>query len=138
MKKFLTLVLGLIMITACSSDDKGSSTVDGAKITKKWYFSTTKIGGQTIPYTDHEDCGKDYVEFLSSGVFREVDVMDCELIIDAGTWNLDGKNLTIFFSDGPKDFVVSKLTATVLEVTYQEDYDDNGVLETVITTFTDK
>ena len=136
MKKILTLVLGLTMMAACSSDDDGSSTVDNSKITKKWYHNSTIIFGQEFPYDDHEECGKDYVEFLVNGTFKDVDVWDCELDVETVTWKLEGSKLTLVFPDGSKELIVSKLTETVLEVTHQEDYDGDGAEETVISTFT--
>lgn len=96
MKKFLSLVLGLVLLSACSSDDKESS-VDSTKLTKKWYYSTTKVFGMTFPYEDHEPCGKDYIEFLTGGIVNSVDIWDCEAFTDTGAWALEGKKLTISF-----------------------------------------
>lgn len=135
MKKILSLVFGLVFLAACSSDDKESS-IDASKLTKKWYFSTTKVFGQTIPYTDHEECGKDYIEFLTGGIVKTVDVWECESYTDTGAWALEGKKLTISFEGEIDTATITKLTATTLQISYKEDYDEDGKLETIVTTFT--
>ena len=96
MKKMFTLALGLVLLGSCSSDDSGSSTIDTAQLTnKKWYYSNSIVNGVSFPYLDHEACGKDYIEFLAGGVYRDVDVWDCENDITTGTWSLNGETITV-------------------------------------------
>lgn len=135
MKKIYTLGLGLLLLASCSSDDGGSS-IDVSQLTKKWYFNTTKVAGQTIPYDDHEDCGKDYIEFVEGGEMRQVDVWDCEEYVDTAEWTLEGKTITISFFGQSASATITKLTETVLEVKTKYDFDEDGDEETVVETYT--
>lgn len=136
MKKFFTLGLSLLLLASCSNDDDNS--IDAAKLTnKKWYFGTTKVLGQTIPYDDHEACGKDYIEFLSSGTLRQVDVFNCEEDEYTVPYTLKGNKVTVSDLGQKVTVTISKLTSSTLEITYKDDYDDNGTQETVVETYTD-
>ncbi len=135
MKKIFTLGLGLLMLASCSSDDDNS--IDAAKLTdKKWYYGTTKVLGQTIPYDDHEECGKDYIEFLSTGTLRNVDIWDCEEDVFSIPYTLKGNKVTVSAFGETMTVTIRKVTNTVLEISYKEDFDDNGTEETVIETYT--
>ena len=135
MKKIFTLGLGILMLASCSSDDSGSS-IDASKLTKKWYYSTTKVLGQTFPYEDHEECGKDYIQFIDGGVFKDVDVWDCEEYEDVANWTLDGKKITLTFFGQSTTATIQKLTDTSLQVTYKDDFNEDGKDETVVQTYT--
>jgi hypothetical protein len=137
MKKVFALGLGILMLASCSKDDEASA-IDASKLPKKWYFSTTRVLGQTIPYDDHEECGKDYLEFLSSGILKSVDIWDCVSYTDTGAWILEGNKITISFDGAAaaESGTVSKLTDTELQLTIRGDYNDDGKDETIISTFT--
>jgi hypothetical protein len=136
------LALGAIALTlgACSSDDDGP-TIDYAQLTQKWYYVSEKVGGETIPYDDHEACGKDYLEFKEDGTVIDADVWDC----DAGTpmtdtqtmsYERDGKNLSISAFGFTQTGKIKKLTSTSMELSAVYDYDDDGDEETVVSVFT--
>lgn len=137
MKKIFTLVLGLALMTACSSDDSGNS-VDVSKLTnKKWYFASYKVAGQTIPYeNDDATCGRDYNQFLVNGTLEDAYFSDCALFVDEGTWVLNGNKLTGTFEGDIETVTIKKLTGTELEVEAKNDFDENGTEETVRVVFT--
>ena len=135
MKKIYALGLGLLFLASCASDDGGSS-VDESQLTKKWYYVSSVYSGITIPYDDHEACGKDYIEFVTGGIMRDVDVWDCEEDVYMGIWSLDGNKLTVG-SDGESSVVtISKLNETTLQVKAKYDLDEDGDEETVVQNFT--
>ena len=138
MKKMFTLALGLVLLGSCSSDDSGSSTIDTAQLTnKKWYYSNSIVNGVSFPYLDHEACGKDYIEFLAGGVYRDVDVWDCENDITTGTWSLNGETITVnIVNEGSNNGNIVSLTSNALTVSSSFDFNEDGTSETVIQNFT--
>ncbi len=138
MKKMFTLALGLVLLGSCSSDDSGSSTIDTAQLTnKKWYYSNSIVNGVSFPYLDHEACGKDYIEFLAGGVYRDVDVWDCENDITTGTWSLNGETITVnVANEGSNNGNIVSLTTNSLTVSSSFDFNEDGTSETVIQNFT--
>ena len=138
MKKIFTLALGLVLLGSCSSDDSGSSTIDTAQLTnKKWYYSNSIVNGVSFPYLDHEACGKDYIEFLAGGVYRDVDVWDCENDITTGTWSLNGETITVnVANEGSNNGNIVSLTTNSLTVSSSFDFNEDGTSETVIQNFT--
>ena len=133
-RKILALGFAALFLASCSKDDDNS--IDESKLTKKWYFESTKVGGVTFPYDDHEECGKDYVEFVPGGVFRDVDVWDCEDDVYTGTWDLDGKKLTIVEGGEADSVTITTLTATKLVVKSTFDFDGDGTEEVAFASFT--
>lgn len=135
MKKIFALGLGILMLASCSNDDN-SNSIDSSKLTKKWYFSTTKVFGQTFPYDDHEECGKDYLEFLSSGILKSVDIWDCIPYSEDGAWVLEGNKITVSVDGEVSTGTIDKLTDTELQLTIQGDFNGDGNNETIVSTFT--
>lgn len=122
--KFSGLLLASALLFSCSSDDDNGS----ASIVGKWAFVDTVVDGVSEPYDDHEDCGKDYVEFKADNTYVSVDVWGCEEDVDDyGTYSLNGNKLTI---NGMTNDVT--ITNTRLSIIAMEDYDDDGTLEEVI------
>lgn len=135
MKKFNLLALAILssFVFSCSSDD--SATTSG-ELTGKWYFKEYKVQGQTIPYDDHEECGKDYIQFNNNGTGANVDVWDCVEDIASFTYTRSGNNLSIT-SDGETDTVgITELSSTTLKIKTTSDFDDDGDDETVIIVLT--
>lgn len=138
MKKFFTLGLGILMLASCSSDDSGSS-IDASKLTnKKWYAVSFKVLGQTIPVeTDYPQCGREYIMFKTGGVFASnYFTVDCQEFIDNGSWVLDGKTIATNQDGSITNAKINKLTSTELIVTSQEDFDEDGKLDTITLTLT--
>ncbi|SFU41783.1 Lipocalin-like domain-containing protein [Pustulibacterium marinum] len=139
-KTFVSLLTaGLIAMTiSCNSDDDATTneptagTVTAELMEGKWYFVDTQINGISIPYNDHEDCGKDYLEFKADGTLWQIDVWDCELDYEQiGTYAITDGDL---YMNG--DYVdVTTLTANALSITIMEDVDEDGTPEEVISNF---
>jgi hypothetical protein len=137
--KLLALTLLAAMFASCSSDD--GESIDYNQLNKKWYHVSEKIGGQTFPYDDHEPCGKDYIEFMSSGMGRFVDVWDCNgstavIEQDEFSWTRSGKTIIVSIMGYTENATITKLTANTLQVKVMYDWDDDGVDDTVIETYT--
>ncbi len=133
-KKFLALGFAALFLASCSKDDDNS--IDASKLTKKWYYESTKINGVVIPYTDHEECGKDYIEFVEGGVMRDVDVWDCVEDVETYAWSLSGKKLTIVDGTDVETATVKTLSNTKLVISAKYDLDGDGTDETVYENFT--
>lgn len=130
-------VLSLLIFSAfaisCSSEDGPSTSGD---LTGKWYFKEYKVQGQTIPYDDHEACGRDYIQFNADGTGANVDVWDCVEDIAPFSYTKSGNNLTIT-SDGVSDIVrITELSSANLKIKTTSDFDDDGDDETVIIVLT--
>lgn len=121
-------------MASCSGDDDNS--VKSADLVGKWYPVSYKYSGVTIPYGDHEDCGKDYTEFLANGILNDVDVYQCEAQSDAGSWSLDGNKITVIFDGDAETAKITKLSGTTLQIEFTEDFDGNGTDEKVVETYT--
>lgn len=140
MKKFLALgCLTALLFASCSDDD--SSSVDMSKLVGKWYNASITANGQTIPYDDNEVCGKDYIEFTSDKVVKQVDVYDCDgntPVSDSysGTYSTDGNKITITIFEQSATATVTRLDGNTLSVTYKEDFDEDGDTEDVTETYT--
>ncbi|MGQ2983254.1 lipocalin family protein [Flavobacterium sp.] len=124
MKKLIGLSLALALFASCSDDDSSSSSsVNMDHLTKKWYPVTTTINGVDIPYDDHEECGNDYIEFIEGGVFKEVDVWDCEPMTDTGTYTVANKTITTVVDGYTEVATIKSLSSTKLVVTTEVEAD---------------
>ncbi|MFN3967312.1 lipocalin family protein [Flavobacterium sp.] len=135
MKKLSLFSLAILSSFAisCSSDDGPTTSGD---LIGKWYFKEYKVQGQTIPYDDHEECGKDYIQFNDNGTGANVDVWDCVEDIASFTYTRSGNSLTIT-SDGVSDTVqITELSSANLKIKTTSDFDDDGDDETVIIVLT--
>lgn len=133
MKKIFTLALGFLILASCSSDDNGSS-IDASKFTdKKWYAVSIKVLGQTIPAdSDYPECGREYIMFKTGGVFATSYFNeDCQEFVEVGSWVLDGKTIATNQDGSITNAKIKKLTDTQLQVTTQEDYNEDGKTETI-------
>ena len=130
----LSIVVALTTLAfSCSSDD-GPST--SGELTGKWYYKEYKVAGQTIPYDDHEACGKDYIQFNTNGTGANVDVWDCEDDIAPFTYTRTGNSITVS-SDGFSDTAqITELSSTTLKIKVVYDFYDDGDEQTVIEVYT--
>lgn len=128
MKKLLLFVsIFAISLVSCSDDDDNSTTVNEANLLKKWYFKEYVVAGQTIPYVN-EPCGRDYMEFLTGGVYKEYYVYSCdptEADTDTGAWALSGTTLTVNILGDTYSGTISSLTSTTMQLTTTADFDDD-------------
>lgn len=126
-KLFLFVSIFAISLVSCSDDDDNSTPVNEANIMKKWYLKSYEVAGQTIPYLN-EPCGRDYMEFLSGGVYKEYYIYGCDPIdadTDTGTWALSGNSLTVNILGDTETATVSSLTSTTMQFTKLADYDED-------------
>ena len=122
MKKVLFLCLGLLAIglttTGCSNDDENAS-IEG-----KWFFSQTglSVGGQEAldPYVHTEGCEKDYWEFNTGGVLKEVsfnkDGSTCESDIVLGTYTKSDNNLLVSLNGQSNVYTIMTLNSSTLKI----------------------
>lgn len=123
MKKISSVFLTLLFLVSCSSDDDSSST--GVTIYGKWHQKEVTINNITIPYDDHEPCGKDYIEFYDHNKIRSVDVWNCEEDTDwIGTFTKTNNFLTL--SNGIENRIVEIIELTSEALAYKYDHDENG------------
>lgn len=135
MKKIKLIVPLLLtgLIFSCSSDD-GATT--SGELTGKWYYKEYRVAGQTIPYDDHEACGKDYIQFNANGTGANVDVWDCVEDAAPYTYTRSGNTITIT-SDGVSDTAqIIELSETTLKAKRSYDFDDDGDDDQVIEVYT--
>jgi hypothetical protein len=118
MKKVLGLGLALLCLTACSDDDKPKEKVSFDQLTKRWFYTATKIGSTSEPY-DNLECGKDYIEFQANNAVKEGDWFDCQQdpAVTTGTYtvNEDTKALTTVIDGETETYTVTKLNSKELE-----------------------
>lgn len=128
--KVSALILMSAFLFSCSSDDDNSNPTS---IVGKWANIDTVVDGTSIPYDDHEACGKDYVEFQSDNTYVNIDVLDCEEITDlSGNYSINGNFITI---DG-ETAEITQLTESRLSMKiWDEDFDDDDELDEVILNF---
>lgn len=122
-----------VLVASCSSDD-GATT--SGELTGKWYYKEYRVAGQTIPYDDHEACGKDYVQFNANGTAANVDVWDCAEDAAPFTYTRSGNTITAT-SDGVSSTAqIIELSTTTLKVKVSYDFDGDGDDESVIEVYT--
>lgn len=114
------------LLVSCSDDDSSSSVSVEKLVGKKWYYNSYKFAGQTIPYDDHEECGKDYIQFFANGTAEDVDIWDCEADTETGNFTLVGKTLTIVSGGDTQTATVKQLSSNKLILEATEDIEDTG------------
>ena len=96
--RFLILAfLSLGLFTACEvKDDSPNDTQQiNEELLGIWYFDAMIVQDEEIPYDDHEECGKDYIQFNDDGTYQQVDIWGCEEDIDAeGTYTATENTIT--------------------------------------------
>jgi hypothetical protein len=117
MKKLLALGFALFCLSACSGDDSSEPSVNLDQLAKRWYYVSSKIGGQTIPYAGNLSCGKDYMEFLTSNTVKDVDYYDCQEDPDVatGTYTAVETTLTTNINGESITYTIKKLNSKALE-----------------------
>ncbi|NMH25719.1 lipocalin-like domain-containing protein [Flavobacterium solisilvae] len=131
--KLSAVIATSILVFSCSSDD-GPST--SGELTGKWYNKEYKVAGQTIPYDDHEECGKDYIQFNSNGTGRSVDVWDCEEDSENFTYTKTSNSITITMGGESATAQIVELSSSTLRVKVNYDFDGDGDDESVIEVYT--
>lgn len=134
--------ISITIFCSCVPDDENNTNPPimerNEKLTGLWYFDDAIINGEVFPYPDHEDCGKDYIEFRADGTFLQVDIWECEEDIDAsGTYTVSSETITITYSENDiQSIKIINLTNQNLTLESNYDYNDNGEEEAVQQRFT--
>lgn len=135
MKKTL-IFLSLFAFSGCGSDGGGSSE---PTLFRKWYYKDVTSGGVTVPYPDHESCGKDYISFYGYDRVRGVDIDDCEHEIDwERQFTFVDNILTIYDDTFSLSATVTRLDKEYLIYEYDDDLDGDGSAEHHIVRFTSR
>jgi hypothetical protein len=109
MKKIKIFMFAFILagmtVVSCSSDDNAgpAPTIEGKWNQEKTVVRINNGASTDIPYSGNQaGCEKDYVEFVTGGVFNEViyfdpaGTVDCEVdMLPPGSWNKNDNILTI-------------------------------------------
>jgi hypothetical protein len=142
MKKYL-LPLALLsfgLFTACDKgdDSPGEAQQINEELLGTWYIDATIVGDEEFPYDDHEDCGKDYIEFNEDGSYRQIDIWNCEEDVeDEATYTANQNTITINFSENEVVVMdIATLNSEMLLVEGMEDLDEDGDEEMVQQRFT--
>ncbi len=90
------------------------------------------INGERIPYDDHEDCGRDYIEFKEDGTIWQMDVWDCkEYYEHTGVYSISDGQLHL----NGETVKVNELNSSNFSITGEEDYDEDGEMDEVTLNF---
>lgn len=119
--KFTLLsVFAVLFLVSCGSDDNGG--IDTSKLLGKWYYHSFVVEGMTYPYNDHEDCGKDYLDFLENGIVKNVDIWECEEDVETAHYSVSGNKINIIFEEEESaEWIVKTLNNTTLVVEIQDE-----------------
>lgn len=135
MKKIL-IILVVGFMASCSNDDN-VSTKNDSTIYGKWYNKDIVVNGVTIPYDDHEICGKDYIEFYDTNKIRSVDVWNCVEELDwIGSFSKVNNTLNIINGEFSREVTILVLSSEILSYQFLYDVDEDGIDEEVIQSFT--
>jgi len=118
MKKLLSLGFVLFCLASCSDDDS-TPAVSLDNLQKRWYnVSTQYNGGTPAAYDGNLACGKDYLEFATGNVAKQVDVYDCQTDprTVTGTYTATDKTLTTALGGTTVTYDIVKLDAKVLRI----------------------
>lgn len=130
MKKII-LILIVIILSSCSKS-KNDEIATLYPITGKWYYKETVVNGTNFPYTDHEICGKDYIEFYGTNSIKSIDVFNCiEDLNWIGTYSKNGNTLIIY--NGAESVTTEILELTTNSLIYKFNYDNDGDGTTEVT-----
>lgn len=139
MKKILSIVAALIMISAGFISCKDANEVETNKLIGKWSWTSIQVfeksQGEEHNFTyDYSEEGI-YYEFLSDGKFVVTQLGEGET--DSGSWTLANKKLTLKRRGSTEDeiWTVSELTSTSLKL--ESDYSgEEGIKVKYIYSFT--
>ena len=139
--RFLLLAfLSFGLFTACEVED--DSPDDTQQINEEllgtWYFDAMIVEDEEIPYDDHEECGKDYIEFNEDGTYRQIDIWGCDEDVDAeGTYTATENTISLSLTNRETVVLdIATLNADVLLIEGMEDFDEDSEEEMVQQRFT--
>jgi len=128
------------LFTACEVEDDSPDATQqiNEELLGTWYFDAMIVEGEETPYDDHEECGKDYIEFNEDGTYRQIDIWGCEEDIDAeGTYTATENTISLTLTDSETVVLdIATLNADVLLIEGMEDFDEDSEEEMVQQRFT--
>lgn len=135
MKEIIFLLvsfLASVLLTSCEPVDDLQDPVDfTTQIMGKWYPVETISKGTIIPYTGHEDCGRDFLDFSQDYKVQYVDILNCrQRILKYGNFNVTGYLLTINYNEKEKVIMkIANLDAASMDLIFTDDLNGDGVVE---------
>jgi hypothetical protein len=146
MKKFLTILIliSFILLSSCGKDDilpKDDLFLSGAltsatvqQIEGRWAIVQLKFEGvlSDVPI-NHVECGRDFFDIKSNGVYREYLFHDMQCIPELNTLNWTLSNGVVTLTDGTtKDqWVITELNANKMVFKYRYNVDNDPELEII-------
>lgn len=97
----------------------------------RWYPVETIAKGVSYPYTGHEPCGKDFLEFSQESLVKFVNIHNCiEREDNSGTFSIKGLSLTFYYNKNEEILLkIAHLDSGSLELIYIDNLDGDGVDE---------
>ncbi len=132
----LSILCLIFSITSCNTDDDNSDNnnymVTEELLIGKWFFVDVVVNGDIIPYDDHEDCGKDYIEFKENGTLWQMDIWGCEEDFEPiGEYSVLEGNLYI----NEEEINVIELNSNKFSIKGEGYYDNDEILDEIISNF---
>ncbi len=119
-------IIALILLASCTRDSPPSEPT----ILGRWYYNRISVDGIIYPYTGHETCGRDFIEFLDTNEVLRVNVQNCTEVEDwIGPYFINGYELAIFNGNFVQDTDITRLDFDQLGFEYFVDTDANGIVE---------
>jgi len=141
----MLIMAGLVALAGCNKDD--ASPIHETELTRgtgKWKLTALSVTaqGQTgDAYADLEECNKDDIFYFNTNGTYQYQSGDskCDAsepdIFEEGTWEINGKNLTIEITgDGPETVEIKLLNSTTLKTKLAIDF--FGVSAIINSTYT--
>lgn len=138
MKKYLTAVLTIVMLStsiSCSSDDDNDSTptiVGKWRIEKFDYYTDGQLDETVIIVEDNSNC-PDYLEFKTNDtyVFIKNDANCNSTVDESGTYVYNGTTITYITNGSATDLTVISLTSSDLKYDFTETTSEGVSYKTV-------
>lgn len=127
MKKLIYMLsISFLMLQSCSSGDNSSdSSNNNSLLLRKWYLVSQTFDGKTHYHTSCSNGNRDYIEFISSGIYNEYHYKgtnDCNYSIEGPYKWVKNGDVINFSHNGTNYFTgtISELTATTLKFVYTD------------------
>lgn len=128
-KNIYLLSISFLMLLSCSSGDNNSSdnssNESNALLLRKWFLISQTFDGKTHYHTSCSNGNRDYIEFISSGVYNEYHykgTSDCNYTLEGPYKWVKNGDVINFSHNGTNYFTatISELTATTLKFVYTD------------------
>ena len=127
MKKLIYIFcISFFILQSCSSGDNSSdSSNNNSLLLRKWYLVSQTFDGKIHYHTSCSNGNRDYMEFISSGVYNEYHykgTSDCNYSLEGPYKWVKNGDVISFSHNGTNYFTatISELTATTLKFVYTD------------------